>query len=71
MHTVKPLDTEALRRHAAESALVVTLEEHTVIGGLGSAVTDALVETMGRAVPPIKRLGSPTASPTITAARTI
>ena len=59
LHTVKPIDADALRRHAAKSALVVTLEEHTIIGGLGSAATDVLVETMGRAVPPIKRIGLP------------
>ena len=59
LHTVKPIDAAALRRHAAKSALVVTLEEHTIIGGLGSAATDVLVETMGRAVPSIKRIGLP------------
>src|SRR5262245_17344147 len=40
VHTVKPLDVETIVRHARGAALVVTLEEHTVIGGLGSAVTD-------------------------------
>jgi transketolase len=59
LHTVKPLDADAIRRYAGKSALVVTLEEHTVIGGLGSAVTDALVDGMGRAVPLIKRIGLP------------
>src|SRR5580693_1414865 len=38
MHTVKPLDTESLLHHAASAQLVVTVEEHTTIGGLGSAV---------------------------------
>jgi transketolase len=59
VHTVKPLDTDAVCRHARTSALVVTLEEHTLIGGLGSAVTDALIERLGRAVPLIKRIGLP------------
>jgi transketolase len=36
---------------------VVTVEGHTVLGGLGSAVTDTLVEGRPGAVPPIKRLG--------------
>src|SRR5215475_13945955 len=44
MHTVKPLDIEALLHHAASARLVVTVEEHTVVGGLGSAVIDALIE---------------------------
>jgi transketolase len=59
LHTVKPLDTEAIIRHSSKAALVVTLEEHTIVGGLGSAVTDALVESMGRSVPLIKRIGLP------------
>lgn len=59
VHTVKPLDVETIRAHARKARLVVTLEEHTVIGGLGSAVTDALVDgTVGR-LPIIKRLGIP------------
>lgn len=58
-HTVKPLDAEALHHHAWNARLVITLEEHTVIGGLGSAVTDALVEDARRAPPPLKRIGLP------------
>jgi len=61
MHTVKPLDVEAILEQAAGVQLVVTVEEHTVLGGLGSAVTDALVEARPGAVPPIKRLGIPDA----------
>lgn len=61
MHTVKPLDTDSLLRHARDADLVVTVEEHTVLGGLGSAVTDALVEYLPGAVPPVKRLGIPDA----------
>lgn len=40
MHTIKPLDTDAVARACAESALLVTVEEHSVIGGLGSAVAE-------------------------------
>lgn len=58
-HTVKPLDEEAILHHAKGSKLVVTLEENTLIGGFGSAVTDLLVEEMGTAVPLIKRFGLP------------
>jgi len=61
MHTVKPLDTEALLEHASDAALIVTIEEHTVIGGLGSAVADALIEHRPGAIPPLKRLGIPDA----------
>ncbi len=59
MHTVKPLDAAAVRRHAAAARLVVTVEEHTTVGGLGSAVVDALIEGQAGVIPPIKRLGIP------------
>lgn len=42
MHTVKPLDVDALRQAAAETKLIVTIEEHSIIGGLGGAVAEAL-----------------------------
>jgi transketolase len=44
VHTVKPLDDEAIRAAASNSELVVTVEEHSKIGGLGSAVSDVLAE---------------------------
>ncbi|MDY6952365.1 MAG: transketolase C-terminal domain-containing protein [Thermodesulfobacteriota bacterium] len=40
MHTIKPLDTLALDRVLETSKLIVTVEEHSVIGGLGSAVAE-------------------------------
>jgi transketolase len=58
-HTVKPLDTDSIIHHAKNADLVVTVEENTLIGGLGSAVTDCLVETFGRNIPLIKRFGLP------------
>ncbi len=61
MHTLKPLDTEALLRHARGCELVVTVEEHILAGGLGSAVVDALVDNLPGAMPPVKRLGIPDA----------
>lgn len=44
MHTIKPLDDEAIRAAAAETDAILTIEEHNVIGGLGSAVAEVLVE---------------------------
>ena len=44
IHTVKPLDTELIVNSARKTGAVVTAEEHSVIGGLGSAVCDALSE---------------------------
>ena len=57
MHTLKPLDTEALRAAAEETGALATLEEHSIIGGLGSAVADFLAE-LGTPVS-FKRLGLP------------
>ena len=42
IHTIKPLDEELVVAAAKETGKVVTIEEHSVIGGLGSAVCDAL-----------------------------
>lgn len=61
LHTIKPLDAKLIVERASRAQLVVTAEEHTVIGGLGSAVTDVLVEQMGPSMPAIKRLGIPDA----------
>ena len=42
MHTIKPLDEELVLEYAKKTGKIVTLEEHSVIGGLGSAVCDYL-----------------------------
>ncbi|MDO4633387.1 MAG: transketolase family protein [Eubacteriales bacterium] len=44
IHTIKPLDEELILAAAKETGKVVTVEEHSVIGGLGSAVCDCLSE---------------------------
>ncbi|MBR3680982.1 MAG: transketolase family protein [Clostridia bacterium] len=44
IHTIKPLDTELILAAAKESGAIVTAEEHSVIGGLGSAVAEAVGE---------------------------
>ena len=44
IHTIKPLDEELVIAAAKETGKVVTVEEHSVIGGLGSAVCDCLSE---------------------------
>ncbi len=44
MHTVKPLDKEAVIKAAKETGAIVTAEEHSVIGALGSAVSDTVCE---------------------------
>lgn len=44
LHTVKPIDKEEILRAAKETGAVVTAEEHTVVGGMGSAVAEVLGE---------------------------
>jgi transketolase len=56
VHTVKPLDPQALEEAAAATPLVVTLEDHNIIGGLGSAVAELVSETCPRRV---LRIGVP------------
>lgn len=63
LHTVKPLDTESLTRLARGARLVVTVEEHVAAGGLGSAVLDALAETLDGALPRVRRIALPDAFP--------
>ncbi len=55
MHTVKPLDVDALERAAAETGCLVTAEEHSVLGGLGGAVAEVLAE---RCPVPLVRVGT-------------
>lgn len=45
IHTIKPLDEEIIRLAAAETGAIVTAEEHSIIGGLGSAVAECVSES--------------------------
>ena len=54
MHTIKPLDTELVIESAKKTGKVVTVEEHSIIGGLGGAVCECLAETNPV---PVKRIG--------------
>ena len=54
MHTIKPLDEEAVRSAAKDCGAVVTAEEHSIIGGLGSAVAEVLAD---KADVPFERVG--------------
>jgi transketolase len=42
IHTIKPLDSELIKRCASETGAIVTAEEHLLAGGLGSAVAELL-----------------------------
>lgn len=52
--TIKPLDVDIIVNSAKKTGKVVTVEEHSVIGGLGSAVCDALSENLPT---PVKKIG--------------
>ena len=54
IHTVKPLDEELVIKAAKETGKIVTVEEHSVIGGLGSAVCDCVC---ANAPVPVKKIG--------------
>ena len=56
MASVRPIDTEAIEQAARRTGAILTCEEHTVFGGLGSAVAEIVVETCPV---PMKRLGVP------------
>ena len=48
MHTIKPIDKDAIKDASETSKLIVSVEEHNVIGGLGSAISEHLVKLKSR-----------------------
>ena len=44
IHTIKPIDRDIIIKAAKETGKIITVEEHSVIGGLGSAVAEAVTE---------------------------
>jgi transketolase len=54
IHTIKPIDTESVINSARKTGAVITCEEHSIIGGLGSAVCEVLSENYPV---PVKRIG--------------
>ena len=57
MHTIKPIDTDIIEKISKSHNLIVTVEEHSIIGGLGSAVSEYL-STLNQK-PPLLSLGIP------------
>lgn len=54
MHTIKPIDQEAIIQAARETRGIITVENHNIIGGLGSAVAEVLAENYPA---PMRRIG--------------
>ena len=63
MHTVKPIDEDRILELAAAFPVLVTLEEHVLMGGLGSAVGEVLIDKFSGRPPVLKRIGIPDAFP--------
>ena len=57
MHTIKPIDKEAILKAVQETRRIITVEDHNVLGGLGSAVAEVVVES-GKGCA-FKKLGHP------------
>jgi transketolase len=64
IHTIKPLDTDGIIAAARQTMGIFTIEEHTVIGGLGSAVAECCMEA-GVAPKVFRRIGLLDAYPTV------
>ena len=63
VHTIKPLDTEAILDHMAGVPVIVAVEEHTIIGGLGSAIAEIIAESEFQPAKRFKRIGIPDVFP--------
>ncbi|MBC8499152.1 MAG: hypothetical protein H8D39_01295, partial [Candidatus Atribacteria bacterium] len=50
MHTIKPIDKEAIKKAVEENKAIITIEEHSIIGGLGSGVAEVIAEEKGSKV---------------------
>lgn len=63
LHTLKPLDATAVYENASRVPVIVTIEEHTTIGGLGSAVAEIIAEAGFNPSKRFKRMGIPDVFP--------
>jgi transketolase len=61
--TVKPLGEEAIRDHASLAPVIVSVEEHTIVGGLGSAVAEIIAEAGFAGAKRFRRIGIPDVFP--------
>jgi len=60
VHTIKPLDHEAIIEHACRAKMIVTIEDHVLAGGLGSACLEAMMDNVHpKNLPRVHRIGFP------------
>lgn len=63
LHTVKPLDEAYLQQISQRFSLIVTIEEHSLIGGLGAAIAEWICDLPARPLAQLLRLGTPDSYP--------
>ncbi len=63
LHTIKPIDKEAVLEHAEKASTIITIEEHTIMGGLGSAVAEIIAEADFDTVKRFRRIAIPDVFP--------
>jgi transketolase len=63
LHTLKPLDAKTIQENLARVPIVVTIEEHTIVGGLGSAVAEIIAEAGSNPPKHFRRIGIPDVFP--------
>lgn len=63
MHTLKPFDTDAVLEKANRARAIVTIEEHSIIGGLGGAVAEIIAEVDFKTPKRFRRIGIPDVFP--------
>lgn len=63
MHTIKPFDRDKLIKVAEKSDVIISIEEHTIIGGLGSACAEVILEAGFQSTKKFKRIGIPDTFP--------
>ena len=59
LHTIKPLDFELVEKYSVGRKIIVSVEEHGIIGGLGSAIAES--NSAKKSMPPLVRIGLPDA----------
>jgi transketolase len=63
MPTIKPLDTDAFLQHARGAEAIVSIEEHSIVGGLGAALAEVIAEAAFETPKRFKRIGIPDVFP--------
>lgn len=69
MHTIKPIDTEVIEECIKKYPAIFTMEEHSINGGLGTAVGDILLDHMGKEKIKFKKFGFPDTFAPVTGSR--